>query len=444
MAGYRRDSIYQALRWLRRRPAGTGSFAELWAKRAGLPPDGVRTRFDLVNYKPFERAWAVAEVILPRSRTSLWLHLHIGAGPVHEKRAPVVLDEHGISAWTIPDAPGLPGLRELLEPERFRALVATVPELRVAGPVPPPELVRYVPAKRALLRWTHPATGRRYWLKQIAGTGTAAAASLDLRELRAWYEHGAFSARVPRLVHYGIEHGVLVMDEVPGMPLTDLMTGRRTEPLIEVGEALARLHATPTVPWREWSFAHEHRQLARHMHGVAQALPALAARIDLLVDHLGASMPQGRAGFAPIHGNLFGDQILYDPTAEHPHRVGIVDWDSWCHGDPHYDLGRLLAHLAFLRRLRGHSRELVQDASHALIEGYRHVAGPEAIDPHRLAWQTATALLLRAKISSVRKLAPGWTRHVALTLDEAEGYARCWIPAVPARPTPAPERRLTP
>lgn len=422
--GYRHDPIYRSLRWLQTRPSGEGSFAERWAATMGRPANGATARLSLINYKPFERARVAAQVKLPstggRGPAVHWVHLHLGSGlEAGTSPAPFRLPDHDLHGWLVPDAPNLSALREVMEPVRFRGLASASPELTLPeGPAP--TLVRYVPTRRALLRWRHPASGRRYWLKLIAGDA-AAAATLNLREIRAWYEHGAFTARVPRLAYYSPGLHVMVMDEVPGRPLTGLLTGCRPEPMAEVGRALAELHATPAVPGRAWSFEHEHRELRRHMRGVARALPAQAARLDRLVDGLGASRPGGAAGYAPIHGNLFGDQILYDAKAEPGRRVGIVDWDSWSHGDPHYDLGRLVAHLVFVRRLQGFPGG-EGAAVEALLNGYRSVAGVDAIDPQRLAWQIATALLLRVKISSVRKLVPGWTRHVALALQEAERY----------------------
>jgi aminoglycoside phosphotransferase (APT) family kinase protein len=146
----------------------------------------------------------------------------------------------------------------------------------------------------------------------------------------------------------------------------------------------------------------------------------LAGRIGALVDRLGAAMPAGEEGFAPIHGNLFGDQILHDPAAERGRRVGFVDWDAWCHGDPHFDLGRLMAHAVYAGRLGGRSGGSVAAATGAVLAGYRQASGWDAVDRARLAWHMAAALLLRAKISSLRKLAPGWPRHVALMVEEAE------------------------
>lgn len=210
------------------------------------------------------------------------------------------------------------------------------------------------------------------------------------------------------------------MTEVPGRPFTRLFAAGRREPFAELGRALAELHAVPTVPWRSWSFAGEHESLARHLEGAKRACPNLAGRIAALVDRLGASTPEGRDGFAPIHGNLFGDQILRDGRARPGRRIGIVDWDAWCHGDPHYDLGRLLAHLVYVARLRDLAPDRVAGATRAFLDGYRAVAGRGAVDRERLTWQLATALLLRAKISSLRKLVPGWPGHLAQMVTEAE------------------------
>jgi len=48
------------------------------------------------------------------------------------------------------------------------------------------------------------------------------------------------------------------------------------------------------------------------------------------------------------------------------------------------------------------------------------VGGGVEIDQGDLEWQVAAAVLVRAKISSLRKLRPGWPRHFELMLAEAE------------------------
>jgi aminoglycoside phosphotransferase (APT) family kinase protein len=159
------------------------------------------------------------------------------------------------------------------------------------------------------------------------------------------------------------------------------------------------------------------------MDGVKRALPVLAPRLDRLLDQLAARVPPGDSHYAPIHGNLLGDQILYDETAKPGRRVGIVDWDAWCHGDPHFDLARLIAHLLYLARVEGLSQAAVSEATQAFLNGYREVAGDAAIDPPTLAWHVATALLQHARISLMGKLVPGWLRHFDIMIAEAADIA---------------------
>ena len=116
---------------------------------------------------------------------------------------------------------------------------------------------------------------------------------------------------------------------------------------------------------------------------------------------------------SPIHGNLFGDQILVNGD-----RVGIVDWDDFCLGDPLYDLGRLVAHLIFMFR-RGVARPARGASDIAtLLEAYARESGQNLEWP-RLRWQIAVALLMRAKISALRPLPEGWVEDVKAALAEA-------------------------
>jgi aminoglycoside phosphotransferase (APT) family kinase protein len=213
------------------------------------------------------------------------------------------------------------------------------------------------------------------------------------------------------------------MSEVPGRSFTRVMIEGRARAFTEVGRALAELHQVPAAPMRAWSPQKEYDELQRHMDGAKRALPDLAPRLDRLLHQLARGIPFGGSHYAPIHGNLFGDQILYDEAAEPGRRVGIVDWDAWCYGDPHFDLGRLIAHLLYLARVEGLSQEAVSDAIQAFLKGYREVAGAAAIDPPTLAWHVAIALLLQARISLMRKLVPDWPRHFDIITAEAADIA---------------------
>jgi hypothetical protein len=391
---FRRDSVYRTVQWLRAGRAGPGTFAgefaDLWAEWARVRLHDLRVKVGLINYKPFERARVMIDVIFVPGRAvsspvTLNLFLQVFADAQAARReydAGTRLDlrrgfgpsvflfaDHHVVGWTLPNAPNLSELHELLDAERFWRFAQRVPELsQIATARRLPTLVRYVPLKRALLVLNDLSDQRRYYIKLNAEG--AAGTSLNLRELRAWHEHGAFGFTVPRVVHYAPDLQTLVMSEVPGRSFTRVMTEGRTGAFADVGHALAELHRVPAAPGRAWSPQKEHGELRRHMDGVKRALPVLGPRLDRLLDQLAARIPSGDSHYAPIHGNLFGDQILYDETAKPGRRVGIVDWDAWCHGDPHFDLARLIAHLLYLARVEGLSQAAVSEATQAFLNGY--------------------------------------------------------------------------
>ena len=203
--------------------------------------------------------------------------------------------------------------------------------------------------------------------------------------------------------------------EVPGRPFTDVFAGTDTTPFAAVGTALASLHRSGLRPAAEWTSGDQLHDLRRHLAGMARALPCLGGRLDALVSRLSALEPEPFEGKGrPIHGNLFGDQILWDRA-----EVGIVDWDRLAWGDPLYDVGRLLAHQIYEAALDAGSPDTVRACANAMIRSFVRTANCR-IDRTRLAWHVAVELLLRAKISALRPLATDWPEQCARAVTECE------------------------
>ena len=444
---HRQDPVHRTVQWLRggRRQARSGAtfaetFADAWSRWARVRPRDVEVRPSLINYKPFERARVVADVTLvpgrpgsPPVTLNLFLHVFADAEAARRERQACAdqemlgcygppcfhIEDRHLVAWTLPNAPNLRELHQLLDPAGFGRLVSRSPELAAVGlPGRGPKLVRYVPLKRALLVWDGAADGRRRYVKLIGGP-EAAAAALNLRELHAWAAHGGLRFAVPRPVHYSPELHTVVMTELPGRRFTEVMPACPPGAFAEVGAALASLHRLPTKPVSTWSPEREYADLRRHMRGVQRALPGLAVRLDNLLERLSRPPALADASRVPVHGNLFGDQILFNGRASEGRRVGIVDWDAWASGDAHFDLGRLIAHFLYVVRLKGLPDAGASACVAALLRAYEE-AGGVAIDGPTLEWHLAAALLLRAKISSLRPLRPGWPKHFELMAAEAE------------------------
>lgn len=366
------------------------------ALAAALHAAGVDVRAARVvqtHYKPFVRARLLIEA------DSAWLfaEIHADAGRAQQaleesKEGARLLDPWCAVLWRLPHAPRLAHAAFCFERAAFarfaQAHALDVPAAEL------PQLVRYVPKRRALFR-----CGALYI--KCYRRGRDAQAALNLRALEAAQPLGF---AVPALVAHDAECAAVVTREIAGMQFTTRVDDAAE--CARAGAALARLHGSGVVPQAQWTAADELAALRKAMADVARALPDLTAPLERLLDELHAAGE--RLDFptdAPIHGNLFGDQILVAPQG-----TGIVDWDDLARGDPLYDLGRLAAHLIYLR-LVGAARS---DHVAALCAGYG--GRPDAA---RLRWQIAVALLMRAKISSLRLLPPHWPQHLAAAVRAA-------------------------
>ena len=144
-------------------------------------------------------------------------------------------------------------------------------------------------------------------------------------------------------------------------------------------------------------------------------MPSLEGRLDEVLAKI--SYQKKSMDFnekSVIHGNLFGDQILV-----HADQVGVVDWDDLCEGDPLYDLGRLIAHLILLSQQDHLEEARVNPCLTGLMDGYAKTA-EKPIVWNRLLWHVSVALLMRAKISALRTLHPGWIGTIPWAIEEAD------------------------
>ncbi len=409
---YLDDPVFQAVRTLRD-PARCGPILDraLPAWRPGSASDiGIRVHY--LNYKPFERARLALSAVGDETAE---LVFEVGAKPRADGAADpsgFAVAELGARGWALNDAPRLDAVSILRDPDALR---------RIAGPAlglgPGPvevDLLRYVPRKRAILTIArHDRPGRLY--AKVARPQDADALAACFLSVDRIARTGAFAFRAPEVVAFLTDLQTVFMSEVPGQPFTDIIGRADTAPFAAVGTALASLHRSRLRPEGEWTIERQLDDLRRHLAGMGRALPWLAGRIDVLVARLSALAPEPLEGESrPIHGNLFGDQILWDGA-----EVGIVDWDRLAWGDPLYDLGRLLAHQIYETALNSGSPDAARACANAFIQAYGRAADCR-IDQSRLAWHVAVELLLRAKISALRPLSADWPEHCARAVAECE------------------------
>lgn len=444
---YARDPVFAAIE-ATRTPRFEALLARAWEEWSARSGWRVTASPAYTNYKPFERARLgfTARLSLPGGHSSpaaAHLVLETAAEGSRDLESRATVSTHGPPAfavapwnllgWTIPNAPELTELALLLDPEALGDRVGR--HLDLGADPPAVHLLRCVPRKRSVLRIERAdGTGALFakLVRQPEAEAVATAFEAVDRAVRA----GGLRFRAPRVLHRDRDLNTVFMTRVPGLPLTAAMRRAEPEPFRAVGAALASLHGAELRPTAIWTVDHQLDDLIRHLAGMARALPSLAPRIVSLVDRLIERRPEERDR-APIHGNLFGDQILWDGE-----RVGIVDWDRLSDGDPHYDLGRLVAHLLYETGLAGAESEAAGSCVGALLDAYR-AGATRGLDRRRLAWHTAVELLLRAKISALRPLPPGWAdhcRHAVAACERLVGGSSpaLSLPALAAARSPAP------
>lgn len=438
------DPVYRRLLAMRDPRALEAKVLAAWQRWGGHVPYRFRIRILQTHYKPFTRARIVAEATVEwtagqfgPSRQLLFLQTFRSAEKARARfakarRKPLLscagppvfqLDEWDTVVWALPNEPKLRTLNVCLDSAVFRRFL----DVQGLGPsestaLEGPRLVRYVPRKRALFRYQTSSQAGRYM--KIYRRGQDEIAATNLQAVSAALPAGKGVFRSPSLVTHTPAHRAVVMTELPGQSLTGQIHKAPASTFTNVGRALAELHTSWVPTTVSWSPQHELTALARAMTDAKRALPVLGLEIDDLVDELQRRWLDFRFDeAAPIHGNLFCDQILV-----HPDHIGIVDWDDLCQGDPLYDVGRLIAHILYLSLQGQVDRGRAVAIVDLLLRGYGQ-GSQRRIPWSRLRLQVVMALLLRAKISALRTLPAGWMADVASAVNEARQILNgrcCW------------------
>jgi hypothetical protein len=301
-----------------------------------------------------------------------------------------------IVAWRVPADPWLPGLAPVVDPAAVGELLAGV-GYPVAG-----ELRTHVRAYRA---------GRRA-VVEVSGRGVRAFVKV-VRPHKAAALHDAHVALaahlpVPRSLGWSPEHGVVVLEALPGRTLRDALAGSFGLP--GAGSLLAVLDRLPAPPsgaprpldWRAAEFAGL----------VAVVVPHLAARLDALVAGIAPYEERAAAeSLVPVHGDFYEAQLMVDGGAV----TGVLDVDTFGLGRRVDDLATMIGHLSVLA-LGWPQRRRVEDYAARLLDGFDQV-----VDPAMLRAAVA-AVVLGLATGSFRVLDPDWAIHTERRVALAEAW----------------------
>ncbi len=407
-----------------------------------------RAEVILTYYKPFTCARLVAEVRLeprqwttPESKLIVYIHVYptrddarkeyalfASAGSLTSEGLTKVtfLEDIQSVVWILPDGPAFDSIDFCFRYEEFSHFISEQVPLGHNVVAELPRLIRYVPRKRAIFCYdanvgSHKST---FYIKSYPPDHDIQAAR-NLEILTELANQRRLAFQPPLFVHHSRRWHAVVMDEVPGMPLSDLIDTASPFLFANVGSSLASLHMSNIGATGTWPPERLLNALAEAISDTQRALPVLTDSLNTFRQQI---LERRRTLLfdenTPIHGNLFGDQILIDSD-----QVGIVDWDDLGLGDPLFDLGRLIAHFIYVSRHQKNATRIIQNVS-TMLEAYR-TQTRQAIVWDRLRWHIAVALVMRAKISSLRKLSITLVSDVITSLAEAQRVLHgtsAWIP----------------
>jgi Ser/Thr protein kinase RdoA (MazF antagonist) len=305
-----------------------------------------------------------------------------GTGPVRASH----ISELGAVLQLYPVDAALPALVFLASPDGRGVRAQLGAGRNCAGQ---PEVVRYKPARKALLRY-----GSVYAKLYAHSRGPLIHAAGRALQAAGVPVAPSF-AYLPAL-------RLLAQDRVPGRPLRGCEGPDRARGAAAAGAALARLHAAEPVsglPRHGW--ADEAAALTASARAVGVLYPVLAARVaelaERIVAALGAIPPASRT----LHGDFYDDQVLVAGDT-----AVLIDLDGIRLGHPMVDVGNFLAHLSV--------RDGHDDARDAFLAGY----GRTAVEN---AGVLEAAGLLKLAVGPFRRLEPDWPEELARRLRLAAG-----------------------
>lgn len=303
-------------------------------------------------------------------------------------------DELAAGVWRWPFDPGLPALERLA-----RTTSQVLADHGVATSEPPrTSVAAYRPTERAVLRID---AGDRVWFAKLVRPDEAA----DL--VRRHELLMTSGLPVPELVAHDVDKGLVIMDELRGPTLRDLVkSDASTWPAPDTIAGLVRrigtvdAHDLTAMRRRLRDGPHHTALLASVLPEERDRLARLDERLQQALDEASEREPMF------VHGDLHERQLIVDGD----HIVGLLDIDECGVGDPADDVAVPVAHLRY-RALTAPNAARIHRYADDLV------AATSDVIPSTTAAVVSAAVLAGLATSSFRAQADDWRHRAATVLD---------------------------
>jgi aminoglycoside phosphotransferase (APT) family kinase protein len=265
-----------------------------------------------------------------------------------------------------------------------------------------PELIRYKPGRKALLRYTlegdhHPVAYGKTLTDDRTGMLRHATEIL----LGAGLTTPTVLGTIPAL-HF------ILHEEAPGTQLAAMRDDPRYSDLVAaIAEPLALLQRAEVTGLRTHRLADEAGRLHETANLLGVVLPDQRERLQQISRTFASRLAEVEEVLATSHGDFYDDQALVAGD-----RIAIIDLDEIRIAHPLLDIGNMLGHLG-----AGEARGVVPPTARP--------AFTEAMRAHRPMSDRDLALfeaigVLKLAPGPFRRLEPGWPDAIGSLLDQVE------------------------
>lgn len=199
---------------------------------------------------------------------------------------------------------------------------------------------------------------------------------------------GGLTFGVPEPLGWDPDTRTLWMGKVDGTPVKARLCAPDGAGLAErMGRACGQLAVSDLSPTQSFCGMDQVARSGRYARSLSMLAPHLADDAQALIDDLATIHARlGGRMLRPIHGAPHMHQWLADGE-----RLGLVDFDRYCLGDPELDAATFVAEID-CENPATTPREIL---SSAFLRGYADMAGP--LEPHLLAAYRAHKRLAKAE-----------------------------------------------
>lgn len=338
------------------------------------------------------------------------------------------IPELGMVVWAYPNDPNLPGLATLADRTAVAERVRRDPRsfgLPAGGALVDLRLGvgKYVPGQRCGYRYrvTWRADGvetEHCFYGKAYQEGLGGPAHDIMRQLVTSDACTRGQLRVAMPYGYDAAHEIVWQEMLPGASFSKDASALDLEACAApVATALAAFHASHLDLGPGLGLEREIEELLASAAKLQKAYPQYRERCQALLDRLLTAVSDLEAvPPGPVHGS-FKISHIFDAEGQ----VAFIDFDGAGLGDPTYDVGRFLAHLAVAGLSSKTDGETIERAVQRFATAYGAVV-PWGWPARRVRWYTSALLLSSQAYKCVKRMVPERVEAIL-------GAAETWFPA---------------